>query len=151
MLSSRGAAQTDVDFKNTVRKKIRHNRQYYVIVVIPVAVNISGRVYDDFFRLIFLHAHREASVLTGELPEESDQFRFLSAVFFANLKGSKGLMLTKPSAMRVTIPIDLSVWSFIRLPRFFRSRRVPPLLTTPLVLFPQNSVKGTHDVCSVLT
>ncbi len=49
MFSSRGTALTDVDLKNTVRKKIRHNRQYYVIVVIPVAVNISGRVYDDFY------------------------------------------------------------------------------------------------------
>jgi hypothetical protein len=32
------------------------------------------------------HAHREASALAGELPEESDQFRFLRASCFANLK-----------------------------------------------------------------
>ena len=32
---------------------------------------------DDFIRLIFLHDHREVSSLTNELPEESDQFRFL--------------------------------------------------------------------------
>jgi hypothetical protein len=42
----------------------------------PVAVDPSGRVYDDVKSLLFLHAHREASALANELPEESDQFRF---------------------------------------------------------------------------
>ena len=50
------------------------------IVFMTVAGNTSGRLYDDFLRLLFLHAHREASALAGELPEESDQFRFLRAV-----------------------------------------------------------------------
>jgi hypothetical protein len=31
------------------------------------------------FQANFLHAHREASILAGELPEESEQFRFLRA------------------------------------------------------------------------
>ena len=53
--------------------------------------------------------------------------------------GSVGLILAKASAMRVTIPIDLSTWSFIPLPRFFNSRRVPPLLNQSLVLIPQHS------------
>jgi hypothetical protein len=44
----------------------------------PVAVDISGRMYDDFSRLLFLHAHREASALANELPEQSDQFRFIT-------------------------------------------------------------------------
>jgi hypothetical protein len=30
----------------------------------------------DFVRLLFLDAHREGSILAGELPEKSDQFRF---------------------------------------------------------------------------
>jgi hypothetical protein len=30
-----------------------------------------------FSRLSFLHAHREASALANEIPEESGQFRFL--------------------------------------------------------------------------
>jgi hypothetical protein len=38
--------------------------------------------------------------------------------------------------MRVTIPIDLSTRSFIPLPRFLNSRRVPPLLNQSLVLIP---------------
>jgi hypothetical protein len=35
----------------------------------PLAVDTSGRVYDDFNRLLFLHDHREASALANELPE----------------------------------------------------------------------------------
>jgi hypothetical protein len=64
------------------RIKIRHYRQLYAdrsdpIVFLSVVVRTSGRIYDDFVRLFFLHAHREASILSGELPDESDQFRFL--------------------------------------------------------------------------
>jgi hypothetical protein len=39
--------------------------------------------------------------------------------------------------MRVTIPIDLSTRSFIPLPRFFNSRRAPPLLHPSLTLLLQ--------------
>jgi hypothetical protein len=109
------------------------------IVFLPITLSTSGRVYEDFARLLFLHAHREASILAGELPEESEQFRFLRASRLANLKGSVGLILAKASAMRVTIPIDLSTRPFIPLPRFLNSRRVPPLLNQSLVLIPQQS------------
>ena len=37
----------------------------------PVTVDTSGRIYDDFSRLLFLHTHREASALANELPGES--------------------------------------------------------------------------------
>jgi hypothetical protein len=79
--------------------------------ILPITVNTSGRVYEDFTRLLFLHAHREASILTGELPEESEQFRFFRASPLATLKGSVGLILTKASEMRVTIPIDQVVYT----------------------------------------
>jgi hypothetical protein len=57
--------------KNTARKKILHYRQLYAdlpdpMVFMPVAVNTSGRLYDDFVRLFFLHARRETSALAGE-------------------------------------------------------------------------------------
>ncbi len=68
--------------------------------------------------MLFLHTHREASILAGELPEESDHFCFLRASRLANLKGSVGLILVKDSAMWVTIPIELSTCPFIPLPRF---------------------------------
>jgi hypothetical protein len=72
---------------DVVRIKIRYYRQLYEdrtdpIVFLPVAVSTSGhtselkmtlgRVYDDFVRLLFLHAHREGSILAGESPEESE-------------------------------------------------------------------------------
>jgi hypothetical protein len=34
----------------------------------PVAVDISDRIYDDFLRLLFLHAHREASDVANDIP-----------------------------------------------------------------------------------
>jgi hypothetical protein len=71
--------------------------------------------------------------------DEPEQFRFLRAARLANVKGSVGLISAKASAMSVTIPIDLSTRPFIPLPRFFNSRRVPPLLNQSPVLFLQQS------------
>ena len=85
---------------------------------------ILGRIYDDFSRLLFLHAQREASALANELPEESDQFRFLRATCLVNIKGSVGLILAKDSAIRISIRLDLSSRTFIPLPCFIRSRCV---------------------------
>jgi hypothetical protein len=90
--------------------------------------------------LLFFHVHREVSILVNELPEESDQFRFLHANCLVNLKGSVGLILTKESTMRISILFDLSSDSFIPLPCFIRSRRPIPLLTPSVVLFPPCSV-----------
>ena len=58
---------------------------------------------------------------------------------FVTLKGVVGLIMAKPSVMRVTIPQDLSSRSFIPIPRFIRSRR-PTLIQAPsLVFFPPRS------------
>jgi hypothetical protein len=73
-----------------------------------ITVETSGHIYDDFSRLLFLHAHREESLLANEIPEESGQFRFLLADCLSNLKGSVGLTLTKDSVMRICISLDLS-------------------------------------------
>jgi hypothetical protein len=54
--------------------------------------------------MFFFHVHREVSILTGELPEESVSRRQLD-----NLTGPVGLILPEVSEMRVTIPIDLSI------------------------------------------
>ena len=105
----------------------------------PVAVDTGVRIYDDFSRLLFLHPHRETSTLDNELPEESDQFRFLRAVCLVNIKGSVGLILAKASTMRISIPLDLSSRSFIPPPRFIRSRRSAPLLAPSLVFSPRRS------------
>ncbi len=92
---------------------------------------------DDFIHLLFFHTHRESSSLGNELPEESDNFRFLRDVCFANLKGGVGLIMTKSSVMRISIPLDLSSENSSR---SFISRRHTPLLSPSLVLFPQCSV-----------
>ena len=86
--------------RTVARAKIRHYRQLYInrpepIAFMSVAVDTAGRIYEDFSRLLFLHAHREASSLTNEIPEESEQFRFLRGVCFGNIKGSVGLILDK--------------------------------------------------------
>jgi hypothetical protein len=107
------------------------------IAFMPVAVDTSGRVYDDFSLLLFLHAHRETSGLSNEIPEESEQFRFLRTDCYANIKGSVGLILSKASAMRISIPLDLSSRPFIPLPRFMRSRRDATLLVPSLVFTPR--------------
>ncbi len=60
---------------------------------------------------------------TNELSEESDQFRFLRPSCFTNLKGAVGLIMSKTSDIRISIPLDLSSRTSIPLPRFIRSRR----------------------------
>jgi len=101
---SDGDPEFDGALSPVARAKIRHYRQLYInhpepIDFMPVTVDMSVRIYDDFSLLLFLHAHREASPLANELPEESEQFRFLRAACFANIKGSVGFILVKASAM----------------------------------------------------
>jgi hypothetical protein len=98
--SSDGAPDPDVSLKEVCRIKVRHYRNLYLnrpdpIAFIPLAVDTTGRMYDELIRLLFLYAHREASALDNELPEESDKFRFLHASCFTNLKGSVGLIMVK--------------------------------------------------------
>ena len=118
-----------------------HNKQQ--------AVDTTGRMYDEFIRLLFLHAHREASALTNELSEESDQFRFLRVSCFVNIKSAVGLIMAKASAMRISIPLDLSP-RCVPLPRFIRSCRPTPLLAPSLVLFPPRSPLPAHADCLFL-
>ncbi len=125
-LRSTGAPQSDGALNNDARIKNNHYRQKYAelpepVVFMPVTASTSGRINEEFLRRLFLHVHRDVSDLTGELPEESAQFRFIRAVCLANLKVSIGLMLAKASVMRVTIPLDLSTRSFIPLPRSLAS------------------------------
>ena len=136
-----GAPEPDGALRTVVRTKIPHYRQLYINLPEPigfmsVGVDTTGRIYEDFSRLLFLHAHREASALANEIPEESEQFRFLRAACFANIKGSVGLILPKASVMWISILLDLSSRPFIPLPCFIRSRRVTPLLAPSLVFSP---------------
>ncbi len=76
---SDGAPEPDGSLEVVARKKIIHYRQLYIdhpepIAFMPVAVDTSDRNYDDFLRLVFVHAHREASALSNDIPEESVTF-----------------------------------------------------------------------------
>ena len=97
---SDGTPDPDGPLKATVQIKIRHYRNIYLnrsdaTTVLSVTVDTSGGLYDDFVRLIFLHAHLETTPLANKLLEESDQFRFLRATCLGNLKGSVDLILVK--------------------------------------------------------
>ena len=117
---SDGAPEPDGALKVVVRKKIIHYRQLYIdhpepISFMPVAVDTSDRIYDDFLRLLFLDTHREASALTNDIPEESGHFRFLDTVcltfpcFFSSTVLPKRWM--KGSYLRV-LPAFLTLHSF---------------------------------------
>ena len=65
---SEGVPDPDGALKATARSKIRHYRNLYLnrpdpITFIPLTVDTTGRLYDDFVRLCFLDAHREQSPL----------------------------------------------------------------------------------------
>ncbi len=95
---SDGAPDPHGALKDVSRIRIRHYRNLYLnrpdpIVFIPLTVDTSGRLYEEFICLLFLYSHREGSGLNNELPEESDQFRFLRASCFANLKGAVGWVM----------------------------------------------------------
>jgi len=125
------------DEKKQLGTNKKKKRDQHVDRPEPIACQLQwileATFYDDFSRLLFLHAHREASALANELPEKSDQFRFLRTACLDNIKGSVGLMLAKASAMRISIPLDLSSRPFIPPPRFIRTRRSAPLLAPSLV------------------
>ena len=97
---SGGTPDPDGVLKEEDRIKIRHYRNSHLnrpdpTVFLSLAVDTSSRLYDYFIRSFFLYAHREASALVNELPEESGQFRFLHPTCLANRQGSVGLILRK--------------------------------------------------------
>jgi hypothetical protein len=58
---SDGAPEPDGALREAARTKIRHCRQLYInrpdpIAFMPVDVDTSGRVYDNFSLLLFLHS-----------------------------------------------------------------------------------------------
>ena len=95
----------------------RRERVLLTISFFPTAME-SEVFFTILVTYFFLHDHREASALSNEIPEESEQFRFLRTACNASIKGSVGLILAKASAMRISIPLDLSSRPFIPLPRF---------------------------------
>jgi hypothetical protein len=56
------------------------------------------------------------------------------------------LILAKASAMRISIPLDLSSRPFIPPPRFMRSRRDAPLLAPSLGDLPKRHMWGVFHI-----
>jgi hypothetical protein len=116
--SSDDAPELDGVLREVTRKKILHYRQLYInrpdpIVFLPDEVDTTGRLYDDLSRLLFLYTHRETSALDNDIPEKSDQFRFLRVVCYVNIKGSLGLILVKTSTIRISIPLDCHLYTTV--------------------------------------
>jgi hypothetical protein len=96
---SDGTPEPDGVFKTVTTVKIIHYRQVSLnrsnpIVFLPIVVDTSGHIYEDFRRLL-------VSILT-----RSGQFCFLRSVCLDNLKGSVVLTLVKTSVMRISIPLE---------------------------------------------
>ncbi len=74
------------------------------ISFIPVAVDTTGRMCDEFILLLFVYDHREVSSLDNELPEESDFSAFRTTSVFHSFRRSTpilapSLVLFPPSSV----------------------------------------------------
>ncbi len=90
-----GAPESDGSLRTVAKAKIHHYRQLYInhpepIAFMPVAVDTTDRIYEDFSRLLFLHAHSEVSALANELPEESENLDFFAQLALLILRGQWG-------------------------------------------------------------
>ncbi len=70
-LRSTGEPQPDDALNNAAQIKNRHYSRVYAeqpdpVVFMPVAASTSGQINEETLRLLFLHAHREATALAGE-------------------------------------------------------------------------------------
>ena len=72
----------------------------------------SSRMHGEFWRLLFLQAHRETTahfIATG-LPSQQNRsdnaFRFKRAAFYMGLKSKVGLVAAKASALRINLDIQ---------------------------------------------
>ena len=97
---SDGTPDPDGTLREVARIKIRYYRNVYLnrpdpITFIPLTVDTTGHLYNEFIRLLFFQEQRETLVSANEFPEESDQFRFLRSSCFTTLKGVGGLIMAK--------------------------------------------------------
>ena len=77
----------------------------------PVIASTSDRLHSEFFRLLFLQAHRDtdrffATSGVQSAQSDRDQFHFHRAAFSHQLKTKVGLALVKAAALRINLNID---------------------------------------------
>jgi hypothetical protein len=79
---------------------------------VPSSVaSTSGRLHNDFVRLLFLQVHRETDRFfetSGVLSPESDRgfFHYHRVVFSVQIKRKVGLTLPKETDLRITLNLD---------------------------------------------
>jgi hypothetical protein len=77
----------------------------------PAIASTSGRSHSEFFRLLFLQAHRETDRFFAASGVQSAQsnsgfFHFRRAAFSSGLKSKVGLALAKAAALRIFLNLD---------------------------------------------
>jgi hypothetical protein len=80
---------------------------------IPTIASTSGRLHNEFVRLLFLQAHRETDRFfadSGVLSTQSDRgfFHYRRSAFSVQLKRKVGLALAKETVLRITINLDVA-------------------------------------------
>ena len=86
--------EIDGALRAVTRVKIHHYRQLYInhpepISFMPVPEDTSGRIYDDFSRLLFLHTHREGFWLMSYQRNRNNLHFFVQLVLLI-LRGQWG-------------------------------------------------------------
>ena len=78
----------------------------------PAITSTSGRLHNEFIRLLFLQSHRETdrffAVSGVQLAQTNpgDQFTFRRTAFLQHLKSKVSLALTKAEALRINLNLD---------------------------------------------
>jgi hypothetical protein len=108
----------DQSLNDAAADKIRKYRVDYnnnppnTVSFIHDITSTSGRLHNEFVKLLFLQTHRETDlffVSSGvQLAQtDHDMFHFLHAAFSQHLKINVGLTLAKPTDLRITFPPTL--------------------------------------------
>jgi hypothetical protein len=107
----------DQSLNDAAADKIRKYRSDYnnrppnTVSFMPVIASTSGRLHDEFVRLLCLQAHRETDRFFADSGVQLAQtqrvmFHFRRAAFSVQLKPKVGSTLTKAAALRINLNID---------------------------------------------
>ena len=108
----------DRSLNETVTDKILKYRPDYnnnpphTVAFMSVITSTSGRLHNEFIRLLFLQTHRETDrffAASGVQPAQStsgELYHFRHVAFLTQFKGKVGISLPKAAALRVNLNID---------------------------------------------
>ena len=107
----------DRSINESAGDKIRKYRVDYnnnppsVVSFMPSIASTSGRLHNEFIRLLFLQAHRETDRFFAAsgvqlAQHNSGLFHFRRAAYSAQLKSKCGNLLAKAAALRINLNLD---------------------------------------------